>query len=61
MDALPVELRQPLALSALDDMNSRQIGEVMGIAGATVRTRLMRGRQILKQKLAALGAGHHGS
>jgi RNA polymerase sigma-70 factor (ECF subfamily) len=61
MDALPAELRQPLALSALDDMNSRQIGEVMGIAEATVRTRLMRGRQILKQKLAALGAGHHGS
>ena len=61
MDALPEDLRQPLALAALDEMTSRQIGKVMGIPEATVRSRLMRARQILKQKLAALGAGHHGS
>jgi RNA polymerase sigma-70 factor (ECF subfamily) len=61
MDALPEELRQPLALSALDDMTSHQISQVMGIAEGTVRSRVMRARQILKQKLAALGAGHHGS
>jgi RNA polymerase sigma-70 factor (ECF subfamily) len=59
IDALPEELRQPLALSSVEEMNSREIAEVMGIPEGTVRTRLMRARQILKQKLGALGAGRH--
>jgi RNA polymerase sigma-70 factor (ECF subfamily) len=54
IDALPEELRQPLALSAVEELNSGQIAKVMGIPEGTVRTRLMRARQILKQKLAAL-------
>jgi RNA polymerase sigma-70 factor (ECF subfamily) len=53
IDSLPEELRQPLALSALEELNSREIAEAMGIAEGTVRTRLMRARQILKEKLAA--------
>ena len=52
MDALPEELRQPLALSAVDELSSREIAEVMGIPEGTVRTRLMRARQILREKLA---------
>jgi RNA polymerase sigma-70 factor (ECF subfamily) len=59
IDALPEELRQPLALSSLEELTSREIGQVMGIPEGTVRTRLMRARQILKQKLNALGAGQH--
>jgi RNA polymerase sigma-70 factor (ECF subfamily) len=59
VDALPPELRQPLALSTLDEMNSREIAEVMGIAEGTVRTRIMRARQILKQKLAGLMEGRY--
>jgi RNA polymerase sigma-70 factor (ECF subfamily) len=54
MDALPQELRQPLALSTVEEMNSREIAQAMGIAEGTVRTRIMRARQILKQKLAGL-------
>jgi RNA polymerase sigma-70 factor (ECF subfamily) len=54
VDALPQELRQPLALSTVEEMNSREIAQAMGIAEGTVRTRIMRARQILKQKLAAL-------
>jgi len=54
VDALPEELRQPLALSAVGEMTSRQIAEVMGIAEGTVRTRLMRARELLKRKLTAL-------
>ena|SRR5438045_2336074 len=61
IDGLPEDLRQPLALSALEEMTSHQIGEIMGIPEATVRTRLMRARQVLKQKLAALEVGRHGS
>ncbi len=60
IDALPAELRLPLALSTVDELNSREIAEVMGIPEGTVRTRLMRARQALKQKLAALMAGPHG-
>ena len=54
IDALPEELRQPLALSAIDELNSREIALILGIPEGTVRTRLMRARQMLKQKLAGL-------
>ncbi len=52
IDSLPEELRQPLALSV--EMNSREIAAAMGIAEGTVRTRLMRARQILREKIAAM-------
>lgn len=55
VDALPEDLRQPLALSAVDEMTSREIGEIMGIAEGTVRTRLTRARHILKKKLERYG------
>jgi len=61
VDGLPEELRQTLALSTVDELNSREIAEVIGISEGTVRTRLMRARQILKQKLSALMEGRHGS
>ena len=54
IDSLPEDLRQPLALSALEEMNSREIAAIMGIAEGTVRTRLMRARQIVKQKIDVL-------
>ena len=54
IDALPEELRQLLALSAIDEMNSREIALILGIPEGTVRTRIMRARQMLKQKLAGL-------
>ncbi len=60
IDALPEELRQPLALSTVEEFNSHEIAQVMGIPEGTVRTRLMRARLVLKQKLGALMAGHHG-
>jgi RNA polymerase sigma-70 factor (ECF subfamily) len=54
IDALPEELRQPLALSAIDELNSREIAAILGIPEGTVRTRLMRARQKLKEKLTVL-------
>jgi RNA polymerase sigma-70 factor, ECF subfamily len=50
--ALPEDLRYPLVLSALEELNSRQIGEVLGIPESSVRGRILRARQILKEKLA---------
>jgi RNA polymerase sigma-70 factor, ECF subfamily len=48
IEALPVELREPLLLSAIEEMSSREVGLVMGIPEGTVRTRLMRARAELK-------------
>jgi len=53
IDALPEELRQPLALSTVEELNSREIAAILDIPEGTVRTRLMRARQMLKQKLSA--------
>ena len=60
IDALPEELRQPLALSTVEELKSYEIAAIMGIPEGTVRSRLSRARQILKQKLGALMAGPHG-
>ena len=54
IDALPEELRLPLVLSAFDELNSREIGGILGIPEGTIRTRLQRARQILHQKLAVI-------
>jgi RNA polymerase sigma-70 factor (ECF subfamily) len=59
VDALPEELQQPLALATVEEMTSREIAVVMGIAEGTVRTRLMRARELLKTKLGALVESRH--
>ena len=57
IDTLSEMLRQPLLLSAMEEMSSREIGEVMGLPEGTVRTRLMRARGELKAKFEARNAG----
>jgi len=56
IEALPEELKQPLLLSAMEEMSSREIGEVMGLPEGTVRTRLMRARSVLRTKFEAMNA-----
>ena len=58
--ALPAKLRDPLTLSTLGEMSPAQIGEVLGINEAAVRSRLFRARQILRDKLTVLLEGKHG-
>jgi RNA polymerase sigma-70 factor (ECF subfamily) len=58
IDALPEDLRLPLVLSAFDELNSRAIAGILNIPEGTVRTRLQRARQLLREKLAALQARH---
>ena len=58
---LPDELRQPLELSTVEELNSAEIGDIMQIPESSVRTRLFRARKILKEKLAAqLEVKRHG-
>ncbi len=52
--ALPEELRHPLELSTVQELNSSEIAEVLNIPESSVRTRLMRARKLLKEKLSAL-------
>ncbi len=58
--ALPTELREPLMLSTVEELSSVEIARVLGIPDGSVRTRLMRARQVLKEKLSAILGGSHG-
>ena len=51
---LPDDLRNPLVLSTLQELTSRQIADILGIPESSVRGRIMRARQLLKEKLAAI-------
>lgn len=58
---LPEDLRQTLELSTVEELNSAEIAEVMNIPEASVRTRLLRARRLLKEKLSAVLEVHkHG-
>jgi RNA polymerase sigma-70 factor, ECF subfamily len=51
---LPEELRYPLQLSTVEELNSDEIAEIMQIPETSVRTRLFRARKQLKEKLGVL-------
>jgi RNA polymerase sigma-70 factor, ECF subfamily len=57
IDGLPEELRQPLVLSSVEEMTSREVAEAMGIPEGTVRTRVMRARAELKRRFVAMREG----
>lgn len=59
IDGLPEELRQPLALSTIQELTSAEVGQVLGIPEGTVRTRVLRARQLLREKMAALEGKDH--
>jgi RNA polymerase sigma-70 factor (ECF subfamily) len=54
ISALPEDLRYPLQLSTVQELNSAEIAEILKIPESSVRTRLMRARQRLKEKLVAV-------
>ncbi|MGA8500314.1 MAG: RNA polymerase sigma factor [Candidatus Sulfotelmatobacter sp.] len=49
--ALPRKLREPLILSAIEEMVPREVAATLGINEAAVRSRVFRARKILKEKL----------
>ncbi|HEY1938895.1 MAG TPA: RNA polymerase sigma factor [Candidatus Angelobacter sp.] len=58
---LPEDLRYPLELSTVQELNSTEIAEILKIPESSVRTRLFRARQQLKEKLTILLEGkRHG-
>jgi RNA polymerase sigma-70 factor (ECF subfamily) len=52
--SLPRDLREAMILSTTEELSSAEISQVLGIPEGSVRSRLLRGRDILRQKLAAL-------
>ena len=58
--SLPEALRDALRLSTLEELSPRQIAEVLQVSESSVRSRIFRARQILKEKVAALG-GQYGT
>ncbi len=59
IDGLPRALRDTLTLSMTDELSSPEIAEVLGIPPGSVRERLWRARQLLKEKLRVLVEGRH--
>lgn len=51
--ALPRDLREVVRLSTVQEMTSADVAQVLGIPEGTVRTRMARARQILREKLMA--------
>jgi RNA polymerase sigma-70 factor (ECF subfamily) len=54
VSSLPRDLREALILSVTQELTSAEISQVLGIPEGSVRTRLLRAREILREKLAAL-------
>ncbi len=54
IEQLPRELREVVTLSTVEEMRGSEIAAALGIPEASVRTRLFRARQLLKEKFAAL-------
>ena len=61
ISGLPEELRFPLELSTVQELDSSEIAEIMKIPEGSVRNRLFRARQQLKEKFAIVLEGRrHG-
>lgn len=54
VESLPGSLRDPIKLSSVDELSPAEIAKILDTTEASVRSRLFRARQVLKQKLAAL-------
>ena len=51
LEMIPVELRSLLALRTYDEMSYEELAESLGLEVGTVRSRLFRARQMLKEIL----------
>ncbi|MBZ5680385.1 MAG: RNA polymerase sigma factor [Acidobacteriia bacterium] len=54
---LPEKLREPLVLSTIEEMSPREVAATLGINEASVRSRVFRARQILRERMAGQLAG----
>ena len=57
--SLDLLYRAPLVMREIEELSYRQIAEALGCSEGTVKSRLHRGRQLLKRKLAPYWNGGH--
>jgi RNA polymerase sigma-70 factor (ECF subfamily) len=58
--ALPAQLRDVITLSTMQELESVEIAQVLGTTESSVRARIFRARQILKEKIGAMLEVKHG-
>ena len=58
ISALPEPLRDALRLSIVEGLSPAEIAQVLESSESSIRSRIFRARQILKEKLAALEGKH---
>lgn len=51
---LPAKMRRVLVLSTVEELDSVEVGQILGLPPAAVRTRLFQARQLLREKLERL-------
>ncbi len=54
MAGLPPKLRQVIELSTVEELDSAEVGRILGLEPAAVRSRLFQARQLLREKLERL-------
>jgi len=59
LDTLPPSYRSPLVLRYYNELSYQEIGEVLAIPEGTVKTRIHRGKLLLKEKIEKDGVIHH--
>jgi RNA polymerase sigma-70 factor (ECF subfamily) len=57
--SLPAPLRHPLVLSAIEEVDNREIARILNISETTVRTRIHRARKLLREKLRSIMGKDH--
>jgi RNA polymerase sigma-70 factor (ECF subfamily) len=56
---LPEDLRDAITLSTVEELSAARVGELLGVAEGTVRTRVFRARKLLREKVAHILEKHH--
>jgi RNA polymerase sigma-70 factor, ECF subfamily len=57
LDALPIEQRAAFVLCEVEERTSAEVGRILGVPDATVRTRLFHAKKKLSEALARQGLG----
>jgi RNA polymerase sigma-70 factor, ECF subfamily len=57
-DRLPHRLRAVFYLRTLDEMTTREVAQALGLSVAAVKSRMLRARRYLEQRVAELGPKH---
>ena len=58
LEALPEEFRVAVLLSDVDEFSYKEIAEILGIPLGTVRSRIFRGRRMLRKRLTSYAKAH---